>query len=51
MRRFVLLLCLLPLFAAALLWEGRSSRARGIALIAAYAGVALAFFLVGDRNP
>jgi Ca2+:H+ antiporter len=39
------------LFAAALLWEGRSSRARGIALIAAYAGVALAFFLVGDRNP
>jgi Ca2+:H+ antiporter len=37
-------------FAAVLLWEGRSSRARGLALIAAYAGVAVAFFLVGDRN-
>jgi Ca2+:H+ antiporter len=38
------------MFAAALLAKGRSSRARGIALIAAYAGVALAFYLVGDRN-
>jgi len=37
--------------AAALLASGRSSRTRGIALIAAYAGVAVAFFLVGDRNP
>jgi Ca2+:H+ antiporter len=38
-------------FAAVLLWNGRSSRARGFALVAAYVGVALAFFLVGDRNP
>jgi Ca2+:H+ antiporter len=38
-------------FAALLLWNGRSSRARGFALVAAYVGVALAFFLVGDRNP
>jgi len=38
-------------FAAVLIWEGRSSRARGFALVAAYVGVALAFFLVGDRNP
>lgn len=38
-------------FAAVLLWDGRSSRARGIALVAAYIGIALAFFLVGDRNP
>jgi Ca2+:H+ antiporter len=38
-------------FAAVLLWDGRSSRARGLALIVAYVGVALAFFLVGDRNP
>jgi Ca2+:H+ antiporter len=38
-------------FAALLLWGGRSSRARGLALVAAYVGVALAFFLVGDRNP
>jgi Ca2+:H+ antiporter len=37
--------------AAALLWNGRSSHGRGIALVAAYAVVALAFFLVGDRNP
>jgi Ca2+:H+ antiporter len=33
----------------ALLVQGRSSRARGIALIAAYVGVAVAFFLVGER--
>lgn len=38
-------------FAALLLWNGRSSRARGFALVAAYVGVALAFLLVGDRNP
>jgi Ca2+:H+ antiporter len=37
--------------AGALLVGGRSSRARGIALVAAYVVVALAFFLVGDRNP
>ena len=39
------------LLAATLLWDGRSTRARGIALVAAYVGVAVAFFLVGDRNP
>jgi Ca2+:H+ antiporter len=38
-------------FAAVLLWDGRSSRLRGFALVAAYVCVALAFFLVGDRNP
>jgi Ca2+:H+ antiporter len=38
-------------FAAVLLWDGRSSRLRGFALVAAYVVVALAFFLVGDRNP
>lgn len=37
------------LFAAAVLWEGRSSRIRGATLIAAYAGAAVAFFLSGDR--
>lgn len=37
------------LFAAALLANGRSSRGRGVALIAGYVGVAVAFFLVGDR--
>ncbi|HEY7198017.1 MAG TPA: calcium/proton exchanger [Gaiellaceae bacterium] len=37
------------LLAAALLIHGRSSRARGATLIAAYVGVATAFFLVGDR--
>jgi Ca2+:H+ antiporter len=37
-------------FAALLLWDGRSSRARGVALVAAYVAVAVAFFLVGDRN-
>ena len=36
--------------AAVLLRDGRSTRARGIVLIAVYLGVALAFFLVGDRN-
>ncbi len=36
-------------FASLVLAQGRSSRARGLALIAAYAGVAVAFFLVGDR--
>jgi Ca2+:H+ antiporter len=35
----------------ALLWDGRSSRAKGLALVGAYLVVALAFFLVGDRNP
>jgi Ca2+:H+ antiporter len=33
----------------ALLVQGRSSRARGVALIAAYVTVAVAFFLVGER--
>ena len=34
---------------AALLAQGRSSRARGIALIAVYVAVAVAFFFAGDR--
>jgi Ca2+:H+ antiporter len=38
-------------FTAALVGQGRSSRARGIALIAAYVAAAAAFYLVGDRNP
>ncbi|MGH3030043.1 MAG: calcium/proton exchanger [Gaiellaceae bacterium] len=35
--------------AAFLLGQGRSSRLRGVLLIAAYVAVAVAFFLVGDR--
>jgi Ca2+:H+ antiporter len=37
------------LFATLLLFDGNSSRARGIALITAYVGVAAAFLLAGDR--
>jgi Ca2+:H+ antiporter len=37
------------LFTAAILSDGRSSRAKGIALIGAYGVVALAFLLAGDR--
>lgn len=37
------------LFTALLLWGGHSTRWRGVALIAAYVVVAVAFFLVGDR--
>jgi len=33
----------------ALLFQGRSSKARGVALIAAYVGVAIAFGVAGDR--
>jgi Ca2+:H+ antiporter len=33
----------------ALLWQGRSSRGRGVTLIAAYVGVAAAFWVAGDR--
>lgn len=36
-------------FATLLLLDGNSSRARGIALIAAYVGVAAVFLLAGDR--
>jgi Ca2+:H+ antiporter len=36
-------------FTTLVLWGGRSSRWRGLALIAAYVGVAVAFFLAGDR--
>jgi Ca2+:H+ antiporter len=36
--------------AVALLWTGHSSRERGAALIAAYAAVAVAFFVAGDRG-
>ena len=34
---------------AALLADGRSSRAKGIALVAAYVGVAAGFWIAGDR--
>jgi Ca2+:H+ antiporter len=37
------------LLTAVLLAQGRSSRARGIVLIAAYVGIAAAFLLAGDR--
>jgi Ca2+:H+ antiporter len=37
-------------FAALLLYGGNSSRGRGIALILAYIGVAVAFFLAGERE-
>ena len=37
------------LLAFALLFQGRSSRARGAALILAYVAAAVAFFLAGDR--
>jgi Ca2+:H+ antiporter len=36
-------------FAAAVLWGGHSSRARGAALLACYAAIATAFFFAGDR--
>jgi Ca2+:H+ antiporter len=36
-------------FTGALLWAGSSSRGRGVALIAAYVAVAVAFLLAGDR--
>jgi Ca2+:H+ antiporter len=39
------------IFVSLILYGGRSSRARGVALIAGYIVVAFAFFLVGDRNP
>ena len=37
------------LLTAGLLAQGRSSRARGVALILAYVAVAVAFFIAGDR--
>jgi len=36
-------------FASALLWNGRSTHWRGVALIAAYGGVVVAFYAAGDR--
>jgi Ca2+:H+ antiporter len=36
--------------AAVLLWGGRSSRPRGVLLITAYVGIAVAFYLAGDRE-
>jgi Ca2+:H+ antiporter len=36
-------------FATVVLWGGKSSRARGLALIGAYVAVATAFFVAGDR--
>jgi len=37
------------LLTATLLWRGWSTRGRGVALIAAYGGVALGFLVAGDR--
>jgi Ca2+:H+ antiporter len=37
------------LYTAAILWQGKSSRARGGLLVAAYVLVATAFYVVGDR--
>jgi Ca2+:H+ antiporter len=37
------------LLAVLLLWQGRSSRARGLLLVAGYAAVVVAFLLAGDR--
>jgi Ca2+:H+ antiporter len=37
-------------FTAALLFGGRSTRRRGVLLIAAYVAVAVGFFVVGDRS-
>jgi Ca2+:H+ antiporter len=37
------------IIATCLLYQGRSSRARGVVLIAAYVAAAVAFFLAGDR--
>jgi Ca2+:H+ antiporter len=37
------------LLAGALLFQGRSSRARGVVLIGSYAAVAVAFLIAGDR--
>ena len=46
-----LLVVATAIFVSLLLYGGRSSRARGVALVGAYVLVATAFFLVGDRNP
>jgi Ca2+:H+ antiporter len=45
----IVVLALATGITAALLAQGRSSRARGVALIAAYAGAAVAFYVAGDR--
>ena len=37
-------------FTALVLWRGRSSRLRGFALLAAYALVAYAFYVAGERS-
>lgn len=37
------------IFTSLILWGGHSSRLRGTALIATYVGIAVTFFLVGDR--
>ena len=45
----VIALALSTFLAAALVADGKSSRSHGVALIVAYAAVASAFFLAGDR--
>jgi len=37
-------------YTSVLLWGGRSSRRRGVLLVAAYVGVAIAFYAAGDRS-
>jgi Ca2+:H+ antiporter len=45
----IIVLALSVVVTSLLLMQGRSSRARGIVLIAAYVGAAIAFFIAGDR--
>jgi Ca2+:H+ antiporter len=45
----ILVLAGATVFATALLFQGRSSRLRGVLLIAAYVAAAVAFFVAGDR--
>jgi Ca2+/H+ antiporter len=45
----ILVLAASVVFTSLLLWGGRSTRARGIALIGAYVAAAAAFYAAGDR--
>ena len=45
----IVALAISTVVAAALLADGRSSRAKGVLLIALYVGIAVAFFVAGDR--
>ena len=43
-------LAVATIFTTVVLWQGRSSRARGALLVAAYVLAAVAFFVAGDRS-